>query len=129
MTDAQRGHIRAGLHRANGLLSWRGVPDNHPVRDHVRQFREIVIELERCFGDASHEQADALNTAHDRVSRSMPELLREQSEDELVAREAEILNTLLETAKLHMQVWSELRSKIEGSYVKLTAVRARDEER
>jgi len=129
MIESQRDHIRAGLHRVNGLLSWRGVPDNHPVRDHVHQFRDIIAELERSFGDASHEQIDALDAAHDCVSRSMPELLREQSEDELVAREAEILNALLETAKRHMRVWSELQTKIEGSRSKLTATRARGEER
>lgn len=129
MIDTRRDHGLAGLHRANSLLSWRGVPENHPVRDHVHRFREIVTDLERCFGDASHEQIDALNAAHDCVSRSMPELLRERSKDELVAREAEILNALLETAKRHRQVWSALQTKIEGSCRKLAASRDRNEER
>lgn len=111
--------LRAGLHRANGVLNWRGVPDNHPVREQLHQFREIVSDLDRCFREASREQINALNAADDCVSRSMPELLRKQSEDDLIAHEAEILKALLETAKLHMHVWSALRTKIEGTYATL----------
>jgi hypothetical protein len=119
--DVRREDMRAGLHRANGVLNWRGVPENHPVRESLNQFREIVADLDRCFQDASREQINTLNATHDSVASSMPALLRKQSEDELVAREAEILSALLEAAKLHSQVWAALTSKIEGCYVGLLA--------
>jgi light-regulated signal transduction histidine kinase (bacteriophytochrome) len=117
--DVRREDLRAGLHRANGVLNWRGVPENHPVRENLDQFRKIVADLDRCFEDASREQIDALRDAHDRVSRSMPDLLRKQSADDLLMREAELLNTLLETANRHREVWSALRARIEACYASL----------
>ena len=115
----QREDMRAGLHRAKGVLNWRGVPDNHPVRGQLQQFCEIVAELDRCFDEASRDQIDALLEARDHVTRSMPELLRQRSEDELVMREAELLRALLDTANRHLQVWSSLRTRIEHTYVGL----------
>jgi hypothetical protein len=81
--DVRREELRAGLHRANGVLNWRGVPQNHPARESLDQFRKIVADLDRCFEDATREQIDALRDAHDHVSRSMPGLLRNQCEDEI----------------------------------------------
>ena len=85
--DVRREELRAGLHRAKGVLNWQGIPENHPVRESLHHFRKIVVELDRCFEDASREQLDALRDAYDRVSRSLPELLRNRSEDELSTRE------------------------------------------
>ena len=62
----QREDMRAGLHRANGVLNWQGVPDNHPVREHLQRFCEIVAELERCFDEASRDQINALLEARPR---------------------------------------------------------------
>jgi hypothetical protein len=100
---------------------WTGevFPENHPVRENLDQFRKIIADLDRCFQDASREQIDALRDAHDRVSRSMPELLRKQSADELTTREAEILRALLDTADRHREVWSALRARIEACYASL----------
>jgi hypothetical protein len=119
--DVRREELRAGLHRAKGVLNWQGIPENHPVRESLHHFRKIVVELDRCFEDASREQLDALRDAYDRVSRSLPELLRNRSEDELSTREAEIIEVLLDTAKRHAEVWLALRAKIEASYATLTA--------
>jgi hypothetical protein len=115
----RREELRAGLHRANGVLNWRGVPENHPVREHLDQFGKIVAELDRCFDEASRDQIDALREAHDHITRSMPELLGQRSENGLVLREAEMLRALLDAANRHLHVWSSLRTRIEYAYVDL----------
>ena len=115
----RREELRAGLHRANAVLNWQGVPENHPVREHLQQFCEIIAELDRCFGEASRDQIDALREAHDHVTRSMPELLRQRCEDELIVHEGELLRALLAAANRHLHVWSSLRTRIEHAYVGL----------
>jgi hypothetical protein len=115
----QREDMRAGLHRANGVLNWQGIPDNHPVREHLQRFCEVVAELDRCFDEASRDQINALLEARDHVTRSMPELLRPRCEGELVLREAEMLRALLDTANRHLHIWSSLRTRIEHAYVGL----------